>query len=612
MSAGRCLRVLFASSEAYPLAKTGGLADVCAALPTTLASLGIDVRLILPGYLSALDMTEGKQTPSDLPGGGRLIRGRMPDSGLPVYLLDRPDLSRRGGGLYQDDDKRDWPDNHMRYAAFCNAVVHVALHGDGSEWRPSLVHANDWHTGLVPAYLAFGTSASPPTVFTIHNMAYQGNFPLGAAEEIGLPPGLLATDGAEFYGQISFLKAGIRYADRLTTVSPTYAREILTPEYGVGLDGLLRSRANDLVGILNGVDYTVWDPAKDVNLAECYSVDRMAGKRVCKAAIQEEFDLERSDDVPLVSFVNRLTHQKMGDVMLQALPALLNQRIQLVVHGEGDKDLEDAFFTASLNRSSRLAVSIGYQEPLAHRLNAAADISLTPSRFEPCGLTTMYAMRYGAPPVTRSVGGLTDTVVDVSSARADEEGATGYTFTDATADELAACVQRACAGFRDKTSWRQIQRNAMDRDFSWDKSAKRYLAIYYDLLRAGERDTCDQRVPGMSCPVELSRHQYRAGARSESIARLACEGAFFSRGVEIAGRGLSGIDRDPPGSQPRRHRQDEVERHPIGIEHEVEGGPVLAVNQARQASRTGIGPVRAAATGIEPLDVLACVEGFST
>ena len=326
MSAGRCLRVLFASAEAYPLAKTGGLADVCAALPAALASLGADIRLILPGYPSALDMTEGKQTVSSLPGGGRLTRGTMPGRGLPVYLLDRPDLFCRTGGLYQDSDRRDWPDNHVRFAEFCNAVVHVALHGDGSGWRPDLVHANDWHTGLVPALLALGNSASPPTIFTIHNMAYQGNFPLGVVRDIGLPASLLTTDGAEFYGQISFLKAGIRYADRLTTVSPTYAREILTPEYGAGLDGLLRSRANDLIGILNGIDYTVWDPAKDVNLAECYSVGRMAGKRVCKAAVQEELDLERSDEVPLVSFVNRLTHQKMGDIMLQALPALLRQK----------------------------------------------------------------------------------------------------------------------------------------------------------------------------------------------------------------------------------------------------------------------------------------------
>jgi starch synthase len=406
----------------------------------------------------------------------------MPDTGLTVYLLDRPDLFCRSGGLYQDHERKDWPDNHLRYAALSDLVVQLALHGDGAGWRPDLVHANDWHTGLVPARLALESASGPPTVFTIHNMAYQGNFPLTAAQDLGLPPSLLTTDGAEFYGQLSFLKAGIRYANRLTTVSPAYAREILTPEYGAGLDGILRSRANDLIGILNGVDYAVWDPAHDANLPECYSVNCMAGKSICKTAIQEELGLQRSNDIPLISFINRLTHQKMGDVLLQALPVLLGQGVQLVLHGEGDKGLEDAFAAASLGQSPRMAVRIGYQEPFAHRLNAAADISLTPSRFEPCGLTTMYAMRYGTLPVTRSVGGLTDTVIGVRGTSADEEAATGYIFAEPTVNDLAACVEDACAGFKQKASWRQIQRNAMNRDFSWNRSAERYLAVYRDLL----------------------------------------------------------------------------------------------------------------------------------
>lgn len=494
MTAGRRMRVLFTASEACPLAKTGGLADVCAALPAALTRLGTDMRLLLPGYLSALDIAEAKRKLVPLPDGGWLICGRMPDSGLPVYLVDRPDLFCRSGGLYQNSDRCDWPDNHLRYAALCDAAVRVAVHGDGAGWRPDLVHANDWHSGLIPARLALDSVSGPPTVFTIHNMAFQGNFPLAMIENLGLASCLLEPDGAEFYGQFSFLKAGIRYAGRLTTVSPTYAQEILTPEYGAGLDGLLRSRASDLVGILNGVDYTVWDPANDANLLQPYNANCMVGKQICKAAIQEELGLEQSGDIPLVSFVSRLTHQKMGDILLQALPALLDQRIQLVLHGDGDQDLENAFETAALGGSSRLAVRIGYQEPLAHRLHAAADISLTPSRFEPCGLTAMYAMRYGAPPVTRSVGGLTDTVVDVMSERANEAGATGYTFAEATADDLIACVNRACAGFRDKTLWCRVQRNAMARDFSWDRSAERYLGVYRDLLRAGESTTGKPRL----------------------------------------------------------------------------------------------------------------------
>jgi starch synthase len=477
-------RVLFASSEAYPLAKTGGLGDVAGALPAALARLGIDIRLILPGYLSALDIARDKRVLSSLPGGGRLILGRMPNTGLPIYLLDRPDLFRRSGGLYQDNERQDWPDNHMRYGAFCDAVVHIALHGDGYGWCPDLVHANDWHTALVPARLALENSHRPPTVFTIHNLAFQGSFPLTAADDLGLSPSMLTPEGAEFYGQFSFLKAGIRYSDRLTTVSPRYAREILTPEYGAGLDGVMRSRADDLIGILNGVDYAVWDPANDHELQACYSIHQMAGKGACKTAIQDELGLERSDNIPLVSFTNRLTHQKMADVLLEAVPALMKQSIQLVVHGEGDQSLEGAFLAASRDRPMEMIARIGYQESLAHRLLAGSDIVLTPARFEPCGLTTMFAMRYGSPPVARSVGGLTDTIIDFANAHPEE--ATGYTFAEPTVGELTACVGRACEGFRDKTAWRTIQRNGMRRDFSWDGAARQYAAIYRDLAPAGE------------------------------------------------------------------------------------------------------------------------------
>jgi starch synthase len=478
------LRVLFASSEAYPLAKTGGLGDVAGALPPALAALGIDIRLILPGYLSALETAVGKRTLTLLPNGGRLISGGIPATGLPIYLFDRPDLFRRGAGLYQDNQKQDWPDNHIRYGAFCDAVAYIAMHGDGAGWRPDLVHANDWHTGLVPARLSLEQSDRPPTVFTIHNLAFQGNFPLAAAEDIGLSPCLLTTDGAEFFGRLSFLKAGIRYSDCLTTVSPTYAREILTQEHGAGLDGVLRSRASDLVGILNGVDYAVWDPVEDTHLSARYSMDCMRGKKICKAAIQEEMGLEASDDIPLFSFVNRVTHQKMADVLLEALPALMNERIQLVLHGEGERDLEEAFVAASLDRSSKMAVRIGYQESLAHRLIAAADFALTPARFEPCGLTAMYAMRYGAPPLARPVGGLADTITDVTSG--DAVKATGYTFTEPTCHELEACLRRACADFHDQRAWNRIRRSAMQQDFSWDRSARQYAALYRNLLSDGK------------------------------------------------------------------------------------------------------------------------------
>jgi starch synthase len=306
-------RLLFVCAEAYPLAKTGGLADVCAALPAALARAGVDVRLILPGYRSALDGAVAKRDLLALPDGARLVLGRMPDTGLPVYLYDRAELFRRDGGLYQDADRRDWPDNHVRYGAFCQAAAELAMYGDGAGWRPQLVHAHDWHTALVPALLA---QASPrlPCVLTIHNLVFQGNFPLHAAAAIELPPALRNSNAGEFYGQFSFLKLGISYADRLTTVSPTYARDILTPEHGAGMDGLLRSRAERLVGILNGVDGEIWNPATDAHLPNRYSHDDMSGKLACKAAVQQELGFEPSEERPLICFLNRLTHQKMADV----------------------------------------------------------------------------------------------------------------------------------------------------------------------------------------------------------------------------------------------------------------------------------------------------------
>ncbi|HVB68873.1 MAG TPA: glycogen synthase GlgA [Acetobacteraceae bacterium] len=480
---GPPLRVLFATGELFPLAKTGGLGDASAALPAALAGLGVDIRPILPGYVSALDATRAKRTLGPLPAGGTLLLGRTPDTGLPVYLLDWPDLFRRPGGPYQDSDKRDWSDNLHRFAAFCAAAAHVALRGDGGSWRPDLVHANDWHTGLLPAFLALHAGPRPRSVFTIHNLAFQGNFPLDAARALGLPDALLSPEGAEFYGQLSCLKAGIRYADRLTTVSPTYAREILTPDYGCGMDGLLRARAGDLTGILNGIDKVLWNPAEDAALPAGYDADDLAGKRAVKVAVQQELGFDPAADVPLVVGVNRLTQQKMADVVLAALPALidqggLDQGVQVALHGEGDPELEAALRAAAAGHAGRLAVRIGYREALAHRLLAAADIALTPSRFEPCGLTTMYAMRYGALPVTRPVGGLADTVTDIDTTQPERATGTGFTFIDPTPEALTACMARAGALFRDRPAWRRCQRNAMLRDFGWGTSARRYLELY--------------------------------------------------------------------------------------------------------------------------------------
>ena len=475
-------QVLFVAAELYPLIKTGGLGDVCAALPVALAGLGVEVRAMLPGYPSALDGARAKRTLARLPAGGSLLLGRTPDTGLPVYLLDWPELFRRPGGPYQDADRRDWPDNLRRFTAFCAAAAELARQGDPEGWRPELVHAHDWHAGLLAAFLALHDVPRPRTVFTIHNLAYQGNFPLADASALGLPASLLAPDGAEFYGQLSCLKAGIRYADRLTTVSPTYAREILTQEGGAGLDGLLRARAGDLLGILNGIDTALWNPATDPALPARYDADHLDGKRAVKAAVKQEFGLDPAGDMPLVVGVNRLTHQKMADVVLEALPALLDQGVQIVLHGEGDAAIEAALRAAASEWPGRLAVRIGYQERLAHRLNAAADVALIPSRFEPCGLSAMYAMRYGALPVTRPVGGLADSVMDVDASDPEAAPATGFLFTEPTPAALADGVRRAGALFRTPPAWRAVQRNAMRRDFGWGVSARRYRALYDELI----------------------------------------------------------------------------------------------------------------------------------
>ena len=476
-------RVLFVSSEIFPLAKTGGLADVSGALPIALSRLGADVHGMLPGYPQALALARDLRVidEGNLPD-SRLLAGRMPNSDLPVILFDAPALFRRNGGLYQDENGQDWPDNERRFAAFCRAAAQVALGRTMLGWRPDVVHANDWHTGLLAAFLHYSGVKPPKTVFTIHNLAFQGNFPMAAFSSLGLPAEILSPHGIEFYNQISFIKAGIRYSERLTTVSPAYAREILTPAYGSGLDGLLRTRARDLVGILNGVDYSVWDPANDNELPHRYDADNLAGKDACKAALRGEMALSQDSGAPLVAYVNRLTYQKMADVVLDALPQIVGAGVQIVIHGDGDHSFERRFTSAARAYPGKVAVRLGYTEALAHRINGGCDLSLTPARFEPCGLTTMYAMRYGALPVTRAVGGLRDTVRDAGSITAQADDGSGFVFSDATADDLGRCLVRAASWHNNGEAWKLLQRRAMARDFGWERSAQRYLEVYATLL----------------------------------------------------------------------------------------------------------------------------------
>jgi starch synthase len=481
------LRVLFASSEIYPLAKTGGLADVSAALPKALARLGVDVHLLLPAYPSAVAAAEEDSIAfefADFMGAGplRLISARTPDTRLPIWLVDCPTLFRRPGGPYQDQDRQDWPDNARRFAVLNHIAARLSRGDLLPDWKADIVHANDWPTGLVSAILVEASGQRPATVFTIHNLAYQGLFPAALYPQLGLPEGAFNPDGLEFHGQISFVKAGIRYSDRLTTVSPTYAQEILTPDYGCGLEGLLQRRAQDLTGILNGVDYEIWNPARDVHLPANFSLENIAGKRTCKTALQEEYGLRVDPEVPLIVFVSRITDQKMADVVAAALPHVIGDGALCVLLGDGERHLEEQFAAAALRHPGRIAFRVGYEEPLAHRLVAGGDVLLHPARYEPCGLTQLYAMRYGTLPVVRATGGLCDTVVDATDDTVSRGTATGFVFQGTTRDDMVRCVERALALYHQPLAWRLMQRQAMAQDFSWEKSAHRYLALYRSLL----------------------------------------------------------------------------------------------------------------------------------
>ena len=477
------MRVLFVTAEAYPLAKTGGLADVSRALPIALARRGVDLRLLLPGYPRAYTRIEKPRIVAKLDpmlgiADATLVQGIFPDTDLPVWLVDSPTLFRRGGGLYQDETGRDWPDNALRFAFLAQVGAMLAMSQTRIDWKPDIVHANDWHAGLLPLLLAFEKAPKPRTVFTVHNMAFQGNFPLSTLPAIGVPENCFTGGSVEFYGQVSFLKAGLHYADRVTTVSPTYAKEILTPAFGCGMDGVLRDRVDNFSGILNGIDDTMWDPTIDVQLPQTYRASDISGKRACKAALQKELGLAVNPDAPLIGYISRITHQKMADVILSAIPWIAEQNAQLALVGEGDPALETQFAEAQERYGDRIAVTIGYDELLAHRLHAGCDILLAPARFEPCGLTQLYALRYGTLPVVRRTGGLADTVVDATHQTISDRTATGFIFDDTSLAGLLSATSRALTLYREPLTWRRLQLQAMAQDFSWDASAAKYISLY--------------------------------------------------------------------------------------------------------------------------------------
>ncbi|MGA7676177.1 MAG: glycogen synthase GlgA [Rhizomicrobium sp.] len=506
------MRVLFVTAEAYPLAKTGGLADVSRALPIALARQGVDVRLLLPGYPRAYTRIEKPRIVAKLDpmlgiADATLVSGKFPDTDLSVWLIDSPTLFRRNGGLYQDENGLDWSDNALRFAFLAHVGLKLAMGQTRIAWKPDIVHANDWHAGLLPLLLAQEKGPRASSVFTTHNMAFQGNFPANELPSIGIPEDCFTSGGAEFYGQVSFLKAGLSYGDRVTTVSPTYAREILTPDFGCGMDGVLRARGDSFSGILNGIDDTLWDPAADTYLPQTYRTSDISGKRVCKTALQQELGLPISPDTPLIGFVSRLTQQKMADVILEALPWIAGQKAQLALVGEGDPALEAAFVEAQAQYSDAVAVNIGYDEPLAHRLQAGCDILLAPARFEPCGLTQLYALRYGTLPVVRRTGGLADTVVDANAETIGGRTATGFAFDDAETSGLISAVGRALAIYREPLTWRRLQLHAMAQDFSWNASAAQYASLY-------------KEVSGVPC-MSVAEETPAARATQETVRQIA-------------------------------------------------------------------------------------------
>lgn len=474
------MRVLFVASECHPLVKTGGLADVVGALPAALAGLGCDVRVLLPLYPQVAERAgplRPVRTLPDLMGADAAVLAGSPDGGPAVLCLDAPHLFARPGSPYLGPDGRDWPDNAARFAALSLAAAEIGR--DGVEaWRPDVVHAHDWQAGLVPVYLRSRGGKRPATVFTIHNIAFQGLCDASALAALRLPAETFTWRGLEFHGRISFLKAGLVYADRLSTVSPTYARELRTPAFGMGLEGVLRERADAFAGILNGIDETVWDPARDPAIAAPYDRRRPAAKARSRQVLQEALGLATAAGGPLFGVVSRLTRQKGIDLLLEAVSVLLDGGGQLAVLGTGEPALERALIETAARHPDRIAARIGFDDALAHRIQAGADALLVPSRFEPCGLTQMCALRYGTLPVVSRTGGLADTVIDANVAALATGVATGFQLSPIDADGLRFAIERACALYREPDRWKQVQRRAMAQPVGWAASAAQYVAMY--------------------------------------------------------------------------------------------------------------------------------------
>ncbi|HEX9721455.1 MAG TPA: glycogen synthase GlgA [Ramlibacter sp.] len=490
------MKVLYVCTELFPLLKTGGLGDVGAALPPALREAGCDVRVLLPGFpaiRAGVSRTRPPQaSPLALPDGEgprlanldlaqppALQPATLPGSGLVAYVLDVRALFDRPGDPYDDAHG----DNGIRFALLGWAAACLG-HGLDPNWQPDVVHCHDWHTGLAPLYLRQLAMPGPPpaaTVFTVHNLAYQGLFPRSLFGQLGLPDYLYGIEGIEFWGQVSFMKAGLQSADRITTVSPTYAREILEPDQGCGLDGLLRARSGVLSGILNAVDYELWNPSQDAVLSHPYDWDSLENKSMAKAGLQRKVGLQVRPKAIVFGVVSRLTEQKGLHLVEAVADELVHMGGQLAILGAGDGPLEQAFVRAAARHPGQIAIDVGYNEPLAHAMMAGADAVLVPSRFEPCGLTQLYGLRYGALPLVHRVGGLADTVVDATAQNLRAGRATGFAFDEFSAQGLAVALRRAFELHARPDSWAKVQQTAMRQRFDWAEAASRYISLYRSL-----------------------------------------------------------------------------------------------------------------------------------
>jgi len=475
------IRVLSVASEIYPIIKTGGLADVAGALPGALKQEGVEAQTLIPGYPAVMEAIERADQLLEWPlyfgGVTRLLKAVC--GGLDLLVLDAPHLFGRPGNPYVSSDGADWPDNGVRFAALSRMAADIGV-GDVPAFVPDIVHVHDWQAALAPAYLHYSHRRRAGTVITVHNLAYQGKFPRDILGEIGLPPESFTMQGVEYYGEIGFLKAGLQFADRITTVSPTYAQEIQSDAGGMGLGGLLHARARDVTGILNGIDISVWNPAADPDIPAPFDVADLAGRATAKLELQRRFGLEPRSQAMLLGVISRISWQKGLDLLLECLPAILGEDIQLALLGSGDPDLQDRFQAAAQAHPARVGVMIGYDEALAHLIQAGSDALVVPSRFEPCGLTQLCALRYGSIPIVSRVGGLEDTVLDAR----ESDTPTGFKFGPVTTDNLAQAIRQAAAAFADRPRWGTMQANAMATDVSWSGRARRYADLYREVAKS--------------------------------------------------------------------------------------------------------------------------------